>query len=283
MAGTTIYSINKPTVAGDSGVWGGFLNTGMDTIDDIVARPKIPFSTPTYNVGGTTTCDCSVANEFLLTVSGASTLAFSNVPSASFAKRIRLLITNGSAFVLTFPASVTWIGGIKPTFKASGVDEVEMVTKDAGTTWYATLRNQTPGPLKQFQGLSTTSTSDVSLGSFVLPAGTLAVNGQQLRITVGGVAQTQNCFITVKFGATAVTNFTATPGSPFYITVLVTRTGATTQLGNGQQTIGSAASVTRSTPGETLSGAVTIDFRGSVISGGTLNYDGVCIELLAVA
>src|SRR5437879_11873015 len=87
MAGTTVYGINKPTVAGDSGVWGGFLNTGMDTIDNEITRSRIPFVSPTYNVGGTTTLDLNQTTGgrvFVFTVSGASTLAFTGVPAATF-------------------------------------------------------------------------------------------------------------------------------------------------------------------------------------------------------
>src|SRR2546429_6879745 len=112
MAGTTVYNINKPTVAGDSGVWGGFLNTGMDTIDNEIARSRIPFVSPTYNVGGTTTLDLNQttgARVFVFTVSGASSIAFSNVPSASFFAPIWVKITNGGSAVLTWPATVKWL------------------------------------------------------------------------------------------------------------------------------------------------------------------------------
>src|SRR6266576_839174 len=175
MAGTTVYGINKPTVAGDSGVWGGFLNTGMQTIDNEIARSRIPYVSPTYNVGGTTTLDLNQTTGgrvFKFTVSGASTLAFSNVPTSSFDARITLWITNGSAFVLTFPASVAWTAGIAPTFKASGVDLVDLETNDGGTTWQATLRNLRPGVIYQANSLTTTSGSAVSLATYPLPAGT---------------------------------------------------------------------------------------------------------------
>src|SRR6266550_6710132 len=207
MPGTTVYGINKPTVAGDSGVWGGFLNTGMDTIDNEIARSRIPFVSPTYNVGGTTTLDLNQTTGgrvFKFTVSGASTLAFSGVPSSSFDAKITLWITNGSAFVLTFPASVTWPAGIAPTLKASGVDLVDLETNDGGTTWQATLRNLRPGVIHEANSLTTTSGSDVSLGSFVLPAGTLAVNAQAIRITLAGLAPAGGATVNLKFGATAI-------------------------------------------------------------------------------
>src|ERR1041385_7183037 len=136
MSLTAIYSLNKQ--ASGATAWDGPLNSDLDIIDTELARPRIVFTSPT--VAATTTCDLSLARVFVFTVSQATTLAFTNVPSSSFAVRIRLLITNGSAFTLTFPASVTWLTGVVPSFQAAGVDEVEMLTKDGGTTWFASLR-----------------------------------------------------------------------------------------------------------------------------------------------
>ena len=142
MATTAIYGVTKPVVAGDSGIWGGELNTGLDTWDNEIARSRIPFLSPT--VAATTTLDLNQttgARVFAFTVSQATTIAFSNIPSASFFAPIWLKITNGGAFVLTWPASVKWLStgtpGIAPTLLASGVDWVQLVTLDAGTTWYA--------------------------------------------------------------------------------------------------------------------------------------------------
>jgi len=138
---TAVYALTKPANLGDSGTWGTPVDTNFDTIDDVMARPKIVQNAPTYNVGGTTTLDLSLARVFVFTVSGASTLAFSNVPSSTFAVHVHLVISNGSAFALTFPASVTWLPGVAPLFKTAGVDIVDLVTKDGGTTWYGSARH----------------------------------------------------------------------------------------------------------------------------------------------
>jgi hypothetical protein len=286
MANTAIYGVQKPTVAGDSGVWGGELNTGLDTWDNEIARSRVPFITPTYNVGGTTTLDLNQTTGgrvFVFTVSGASTLAFSNVPSASFAVRIRLLITNGAAFVLTFPASVTWLSRVAPTFNVAGVDEVELMTLDGGTTWYGSLRGPRAGVLYLNQALTTTSTSDVSLASYTLPANTLTVNGQALRVTIMGVTATQTCTVHPKFGAQDITNTTVVAGNRFRLYHHIVRTGAATQGSTNELLNGTVISSGRVTPAETLSGPVVIDFRGSVTAGGTLTYDFIVVELLAVA
>src|SRR5207247_3515872 len=136
---TTVYGLTKHA-AGDT-PWWNEVNANYDTVDAELAKPRIIFNSPT--VGATTTCDLNLGRIFVFTVSQATTLALTNVPSSSFACRIRLLITNGSAFVLTLPASVTWLSGVIPLFKAAGVVEVELLTRDAVVTLYDTARNPT--------------------------------------------------------------------------------------------------------------------------------------------
>lgn len=134
MATTTNYGITKPTVGGDTGLWGGYWNSNADLLDAELARPRIPHNSPT--VGATTTCDLSLARAFKFTVSQATTLAITNAPANTWRVAIELLITNGAAFVLTWPGSVTWLHGAAPVLKASGVDRIVLVSYDGGTTWY---------------------------------------------------------------------------------------------------------------------------------------------------
>src|SRR6266550_4602800 len=94
---TTVYGFTKPA-QGDT-PWTTQANGDYDSIDSELARPRYPFNSPT--VGATTTLDLSLARVFVFTVSQATTLAFSNVPSSSFAVPIRILITNGAAFTFT--------------------------------------------------------------------------------------------------------------------------------------------------------------------------------------
>lgn len=283
MAGTTVYNINKPTVAGDSGVWGGFLNTGMDTIDNEIARSRIPFVSPT--VGATTTLDLNQTTGgrvFVFTVSQATTLAFSNVPSSSFDCKVSLVISNGSAFALSFPASVTWLAGVAPTFKASGVDIVDLETKDAGTTWYASLRGR-PSLLYQNQGLSTVSAVDASVASYTLPANTLSVNGQALRILATGTSSgSTGGNVTVKFGATTLGTFAFTNGQVWRLDSLVTRNTNTVQFNNTLVVVGVTLQHGNTGAAETLSGTVVIDFRGNVSGGGTLSMNAVSVEYRSV-
>ena len=282
---TAIFAFTKPEVNVSTG-WPTSLNADLDTLDDLIARPKTVFSSPT--VGASTTCDLSVARTFVFTVSQATTLAFTNVPSSSFTARVRCIITNGSAFLVTWPASLTWLGGGQPTLRAAGVDEVELVTRDGGTTWYGSTHATAPRVLYQNQALTSTSTSEVSLAAYTLPASALAANGQVVRITVHGNAVTQSAAPRIKFGASYVVNVGGSTvmaaGEVFQITAYVRRTGAAAQLASGSYIRGTTspyAVIERTTPAETLSGTVVIDVRGFVTAGGTLNVDGVTVEMLA--
>lgn len=84
------------------------------------------------------TVDCSTGQtSFRKSVSGDLTWVFSSPPSGTFGFLLKL--TNGGSGVQTWPASVVWAGGRKPTSTASGVDWYVFFTDDSGTTWYGSL------------------------------------------------------------------------------------------------------------------------------------------------
>lgn len=291
---TQFYSLTEPTPGADTNVWGPLLNTNFVSIDALLANPN-PVTHAGTLVTSTVTMDLSQALIWTYTVVGATTFAFSNVPAtANRASVVLLALTNGGAGTLTWPGSVTWLSGNAPTFKVSGVDFVRFFTLNQGTTWYGEkLYNSAPTRvLYTNQALTSTATSDASLATFSVPAGTLGANGQALRIVVvGRYVGANNGNIHLKFGATDLYSGSTGPTSNanFAATAWVTRTGATAQLANwginlATSTIASAIALAgASSPAETLSGAVTIDFRGSVATAGTLSYDFVSVELVSAA
>jgi hypothetical protein len=89
---------------------------------------------------GTISVDTEIAasdgNIHTFTVGGNITLTLNPNCLTGFCRTLTLIITNGGAYVINWPASVKWDGGLAPTFTASGVDIVTLITVDAGTTWY---------------------------------------------------------------------------------------------------------------------------------------------------
>jgi hypothetical protein len=89
------------------------------------------------STGATRTFDLSVANFFSATLDQACTFTFSNPPASGDFGTFVLELTNGGAFVITYPASVDFVGGVAPTLTASGVDQLVFTTRDGGTTYFA--------------------------------------------------------------------------------------------------------------------------------------------------
>lgn len=235
---TSVYALVKPEV-NVSTTWPTSLNGDMDTLDDIIARPKLAFNAPT--VAATTTLDLSLARRFRFTVTTGTTIAFSNVPSSSFWTEVVVEITNGNAFALAWPASVVWLSGITPILKSSGVDFVYLATRDGGTTWYASLLGRAQSLVGQVTTDAGTgaNTAETTLHTVTVPANCMGPNGA-LRVTViwstTGAANTKQ--IAVYFGnsgalylaqVTAGNNVTTVPAT---ITI-VNRNATNSQVASG--------------------------------------------------
>jgi hypothetical protein len=90
-------------------------------------------------MGAAETFDLTTGNVFSATADADVTITFSNPAAAGQASSISLILTNGGAHAITWPASVDWPGGTAPTLTAVGVDLLVFTTVDAGTTWYGAL------------------------------------------------------------------------------------------------------------------------------------------------
>lgn len=83
------------------------------------------------SMGTTETFDWTQGNKHSATNSAACTISFTAPPGPTV---LHLILTNGGAFALTWPASVDWAGGSPPTLTASGVDIIAFLYD--GTTYY---------------------------------------------------------------------------------------------------------------------------------------------------
>jgi len=141
--GADVTDATNVAAAGAIMASGGTMSGTLSLADNIISRPVLEDyaiqGSAVGNVGATRTFDCSVANYFTATVDQVSTFTFSNPPATGDAGGFRLVLTNGGAFAITFPASVDWDGGTAPTLTASGIDILDFTTSDAGTIWYGTV------------------------------------------------------------------------------------------------------------------------------------------------
>lgn len=131
--GLAVFNAN-PTLAGAT------MSAELACADQIVSRPTLKDyaieGSAVGNTGGTRTLDLNDANFFSATLDQACTFTFSDPPASGDFGCFVLELTNGGAFVITWPAAVDWPGGTAPTLTASGVDQLVFTTRDAGTTWF---------------------------------------------------------------------------------------------------------------------------------------------------
>ena len=79
--------------------------------------------------------DLATGNLFTKTISGATTLTVSNVPTTGTAASFILELTNAGSAAITWFSGVKWAGGTAPILTASGVDVLGFYTHNGGTTW----------------------------------------------------------------------------------------------------------------------------------------------------
>ncbi len=100
--------------------------------------------------GTTPFVNCETGNVFSQTLSGNTTVSFSNPPASGTALGFSLKIVqdaSASGYTVTWPSSVDWPSGIAPTLTstASAVDQFVFYTHDGGTTWYGFVAGQDMG------------------------------------------------------------------------------------------------------------------------------------------
>ena len=78
--------------------------------------------------------DLSLGTYFTKTISGSTTLTFSNAPASGVAIGFAVEI-NGDGSAITWPSSVKWPSGTAPTATASK-ELYTFITTDGGTTYY---------------------------------------------------------------------------------------------------------------------------------------------------
>ena len=108
-------------------------SASINMADQIVQRPLLQdYSEKTIAMGSATAVNLEDGNVFSKTISGTTTLTFTN-PSSVGTSSFSLILTNGGSATLNFP-TVKWPAATAPTLTASGIDVLVFVYH--GSTWY---------------------------------------------------------------------------------------------------------------------------------------------------
>lgn len=141
------------------------------------------------------------------------------------------------------------------------------------------------------EDVNTTSVGNTDAGednlmTYSMPANTLFLNDHTVRITAWGTtaANGNNKTIKLYFGSTVLVSSGALAinDKDWYVTGLVVRTAAATQeaVGIYHNETPTTVGPTRTTPAETLSGAVTIKCTGEATATNDIVQRGMLIEVL---
>ena len=134
LATTTTTAGNANTLAAAALPKAGGIVTGLVNMSDqVLQRPLLQdYSEKTVAMGSATAVNLEDGNVFSRTISGTTTLTFTN-PSSVGTSSFTLILTNAGSATLTFP-TVKWPAATAPTLTASGIDVLVFVYH--GSTWY---------------------------------------------------------------------------------------------------------------------------------------------------
>ena len=134
-----VYDGSELSVTGDVNLSGDLIASGEVSGSTSIHTKNFVELYSTLGTGGSTSIDLTSANNFEYTVNGTSTISFTNSPAAPKAFGFTLVLNNGGAHTITWPAGVLWAGGVAPALTASGTDILVFYTYDGGVSYYGFL------------------------------------------------------------------------------------------------------------------------------------------------
>lgn len=121
--GTRTHAQLESDIAGKLPLAGGTMTGAITSLRET----KVAMAAANINL--------ALGNLFTKTISGATTLTVSNVPTTGNVGYMILELTNAGSAAITWFSGVKWAGGTAPTLTASGKDIISMYTHDGGTVW----------------------------------------------------------------------------------------------------------------------------------------------------
>lgn len=121
--------------------------TGTTTTNILAAAVEYTLvRTGDTNISGVYAMNCSLFNSWSLSVTGATSLAFTNVPAAGNRFIAFVIITNGngSGSISAFPSGTVWPSGVAPTLTTTSAktDIFSFMTVNGGSSWFGTVIGQ---------------------------------------------------------------------------------------------------------------------------------------------
>ena len=104
----------------------------------------VRFQSPAYSytvsalgsVSGTQTLNLGSATEFTMTITGATTLAFTNTLGTNQSEVVYIRFTNAGSAAITWPSGAQFAGGTAPTFTTSGIDLIGVKYDTTSSTYF---------------------------------------------------------------------------------------------------------------------------------------------------
>jgi hypothetical protein len=104
----------------------------------------VRFQSPAYSytvsalgsVSGTQTLNLATATEFTMTITGATTLAFTNTLGTNQSEVVYIRFTNAGSAAITWPSGAQFAGGTAPTFTTSGIDLIGVKYDTTSSTYF---------------------------------------------------------------------------------------------------------------------------------------------------
>ena len=131
---TLLHTGNLDIIHDTTPQLGGDLDCNGNTINKSAVRQITDAS---YSGGGTYTFNYANGDMQQLTLTGSTTIAFSNMPSGAVSGFI-IDAVNWGAYTITHPTGMLFAGGTAPTYTASGTDRL-LVTRDKDGVYTLTV------------------------------------------------------------------------------------------------------------------------------------------------
>jgi hypothetical protein len=139
--GYTPANVASPTFTGTVTIPAGAAISGYATTASPTITGRTQSDAYSYTVvpltvtSGATTINMSAGSEFTVTITGNTTISFSNPPTGNQSQVVYVQMTNGGTGTITWPTGTLFAAGTPPTYTVSGLD-LFGIKYDASTATY---------------------------------------------------------------------------------------------------------------------------------------------------